>query len=122
MTAYTPEQEIAWIRKIIHNAVIDEYRRWKRWNRELLILNAPRDYEEDDELIETIAAQKTSEDNIELHWLVEQLPARERAVIRALYFEGLSQREVANRMNLSQKMVSKLHRSALRNLKESIST
>ncbi|MFX4302328.1 hypothetical protein ACOJUR_08740 [Alicyclobacillus tolerans] len=54
MTTYTPEQEVAWIRKIIRHAMLDEYRKWKRWNREVLILNAPVDMENGEERIEQI--------------------------------------------------------------------
>jgi len=118
MTTYTPEQEVAWIRKIIRSAVLDEYRRWRRWNRELLILNAPLDDEDDGERIDTIAVPEPPPEHVELRWLIEQLPERERTVIRALYFEGWTQREVAKHLGMSQMMVSKIHQTALRHMKE----
>ncbi|WP_304459367.1 sigma-70 family RNA polymerase sigma factor [Alicyclobacillus sendaiensis] len=118
MTTYTPEQEVAWIRKIIRSAALDEYRRWRRWNRELLILNAPLDDEDDRERIDTIAVPEPPPEHVELRWLIEQLPERERTVIWGLYFEGRNQREIASYMSISQMTVSKLHRAAVQRLRE----
>lgn len=118
MMTYTPEQEVAWIRKIVRSAVLDEYRRWKRWNRELLILNAPLDDENDEERNDTMAAPESPPEYVELRWLIEQLPERERTVIWGLYFQGRNQREIARHMGISQMTVSKLHRAAVQRLKE----
>ena len=46
------------------------------------------------------------------------LDARQRAVIIARFFEGLSQRDVANQLNISQMTVSRIERQALESLRE----
>ena len=46
------------------------------------------------------------------------LDARQRAVIIARFFEGLSQRDVAGRLDISQMTVSRIERQALEKLKE----
>ncbi|WP_304459793.1 sigma-70 family RNA polymerase sigma factor [Alicyclobacillus sendaiensis] len=109
---------MAWIRRIIRSAIVDEYRRRKRWNRELLILNAPLDDEDNGERIDTIAVPEPPPEHVELRWLIEQLPERERTVIWGLYFQGRNQREIARHMSISQMTVSKLHRAAVQRLKE----
>ena len=48
------------------------------------------------------------------------LDERQRAIIRLRYFENLSQRQVAERLNLSQMTVSRAERSALDALKKNI--
>ncbi|MCI0184786.1 hypothetical protein [Sulfoacidibacillus ferrooxidans] len=52
---YTPEQEVAWIRKIIRCEMLNERKRYQRWNREVLILNAPIDPNHDEEWIEQVS-------------------------------------------------------------------
>jgi len=120
MTEYTPEQEVAWIRQIIRNAMLDEYRRCQRWNREALILNAPLDMENGEERVEQIPDQTSMawEEGIALRDVLKQLPLREQRVLRALYDEGCTQREVAESFGLSQMMVSKIHRQALQHIRE----
>ena len=46
------------------------------------------------------------------------LDTRQRAVIVARFFEGLSQRDVAARLDISQMTVSRIERQALEKLKE----
>ncbi|QRF24943.1 sigma-70 family RNA polymerase sigma factor (plasmid) [Alicyclobacillus sp. TC] len=120
MTTYTPEQEVAWIRKIIRHAMLDEYRKWKRWNREVLILNAPVDMENGEERIEQIPdpASMAWEEKIALREILTHLPPREQQVLQALYDEGRTQREVAEQLGMSQMMVSKIHRQAIQHIRE----
>lgn len=51
---------------------------------------------------------------------MERLDERQRTVIRLRYFENLSQRQVAEKLNLSQMTVSRVERSALETLKKNI--
>jgi RNA polymerase sigma-B factor len=48
------------------------------------------------------------------------LPAREREILRLRFFEGLTQREIAARVGISQMHVSRLIRASLEALRESI--
>ena len=52
---------------------------------------------------------------------MSSLDARQRAVIIARFFEGLSQREVAAQLDISQMTVSRIERQALEKLREQIS-
>jgi RNA polymerase sigma-B factor len=50
----------------------------------------------------------------------EHLPMREREILRLRFFEGLTQREIAARVGISQMHVSRLIRRAIASLRESI--
>lgn len=50
--SYTPEQEVAWYRKIIRNAAIRANRRHARWAKEQLTLNVVTD--DGDEVVELL--------------------------------------------------------------------
>ena len=49
---------------------------------------------------------------------LEALDERKRNIVRLRFFEGRSQQEVADRLGLSQMHISRLERSALRQLRE----
>ena len=51
---------------------------------------------------------------------IEALDERQQAVIRGLFFDNLSQREVARRMGISQMTVSRIERQALRQMRKQI--
>ncbi|MDD4239091.1 MAG: hypothetical protein PHT62_11145 [Desulfotomaculaceae bacterium] len=59
--SYTPEQEVAWYRKIIRNTAIRANRRHARWAKEQLTLNAVTD--DGDKVVELLAAKQTFQDN-----------------------------------------------------------
>ncbi|MCI0184785.1 sigma factor-like helix-turn-helix DNA-binding protein [Sulfoacidibacillus ferrooxidans] len=61
------------------------------------------------------------EEHAELTLLLELLLARERQVLIGLYFVDQSQREVGERLGMSQMMVSKIHRQAIGHMKEMLS-
>ncbi|WP_258112374.1 sigma-70 family RNA polymerase sigma factor [Alicyclobacillus sp. SP_1] len=50
--------------------------------------------------------------------LLEQLPERERQVLLGLYFEGRTPREIGQMCGVSQRMVSKIHRQAIQQIRE----
>ena len=49
------------------------------------------------------------------------LDDRQREVIRGRFYENLSQREMAERMKVSQMTVSRIERQALKRMREEIS-
>jgi RNA polymerase sigma factor for flagellar operon FliA len=53
-----------------------------------------------------------------LHKAVEQLPERERDIIRMRYFEGIPSKGIAQAMGLSEARISQLHARATSRLKE----
>lgn len=57
-------------------------------------------------------------DAIALRELLEDLPARDRLILQARFFEDHTQAEVAARLGLSQVQVSRLERQALARLRE----
>ena len=58
------------------------------------------------------------ERNDMLERALSTLDTRQRAVIIARFFEGLSQRDVADRLSISQMTVSRIERQALESLRE----
>jgi len=57
-------------------------------------------------------------DAIHLRELLDELPARDRLILQARFFEDRTQAEVAARLGLSQVQVSRLERQALARLRE----
>jgi RNA polymerase sigma factor (sigma-70 family) len=62
-----------------------------------------------------------SETHKELHRCVDLLPEREREVINALYFDGLSETDCALKMGVSQPMVFKIKTRVLKKIKKILS-
>lgn len=58
--------------------------------------------------------------SLDLEGAMARLEPQATAVIRLLYGEGLSQRQVARALSLSQSRVSQVHRAAIQRLRESI--
>ena len=54
----------------------------------------------------------------ELRWAIDQLPSRERVLIKLRFFHDLSQQRVADRLGMSQMHVSRLQRKALQRLEQ----
>ncbi|WP_195210253.1 SigB/SigF/SigG family RNA polymerase sigma factor [Actinomarinicola tropica] len=61
-----------------------------------------------------------ADDKLLVRQLLERLPPRSRRVLVLRYFEGLSQAEVAERVGISQPHVSRLLRTALAELRTSL--
>lgn len=56
--------------------------------------------------------------DIDLHIAIENLNSKDRLIIQLRYFDGLSQKEVANRLYLSQVQVSRIEKKVLEKLKK----
>lgn len=61
---------------------------------------------------------RTMVEHAPLHAALAQLDERQQIVLRRRFYEGCSQQEVADELGLSQMHVSRLERSALRQLRE----
>jgi RNA polymerase sigma-B factor len=72
---------------------------------------------EDGELMEWLGAEdpgyQQAEERLALARGLEVLPARERRIVMLRFFDGLSQREIADRVGVSQMHVSRLLRRAI---------
>ena len=90
----------------------------------LLSLDEPRSRDGEAAAVEAVgspdAAFERAEERILLRRGFQGLPAREREILRLRFFEGLTQREIAARVGISQMHVSRLIRSSLETLREAL--
>ena len=57
-------------------------------------------------------------ENISLNEAMKKLNEREKYIIKLRFFEGKTQMEVAEEINISQAQVSRLEKSALKNMRK----
>ncbi len=73
-------------------------------------------------IMDQISDKKNKEDNwieeISVKEALEHLNEREKSIIQLRYFAGKTQMEVADEINISQAQVSRLEKTALRNMKD----
>jgi RNA polymerase sigma-70 factor, ECF subfamily len=111
--SYRPERgsAVAWMFTIARNAAVDS----ARARRPLPIGEPP---ESPDPAPQPDAEVSQAFDAFRVHTAVDALPAKERDVIALAYFEGLSQSEVADRLELPLGTVKTRTRAALARLAE----
>lgn len=72
-------------------------------------------------IMDQVSDKKNKEENwleeISLKEAMNKLPARENNIIKLRFFQGKTQMEVAQEINISQAQVSRLEKSALKNMK-----
>lgn len=72
-------------------------------------------------IMDQVSDKKNREENwveeISLKEAIAKLPQRENNIINLRFFQGKTQMEVANEINISQAQVSRLEKSALKNMK-----
>lgn len=75
-------------------------------------------------LLDLVGSEDQSYDEIDKKLLLEKvfhvLNEREREILRLIFFENLSQKQVGERLNISQMHVSRLQRRALKKLRQTI--
>jgi RNA polymerase sporulation-specific sigma factor len=59
-------------------------------------------------------------EHIALGEAMAQLPQREQDILRLRFFEGRTQMEVSNEVGISQAQVSRLEKSALRQIRKAL--
>lgn len=76
-------------------------------------------------IMDQVSDKKNKEENwveeISLREAMDKLPARENHIIRLRFFQGKTQMEVADEIHISQAQVSRLEKSALKNMKNFLS-
>ncbi|MDK2808558.1 MAG: polymerase sporulation-specific sigma factor [Clostridiales bacterium] len=76
-------------------------------------------------IMDQVSDKKNREENwieeISLKSAIKRLPTRERDIIKLRYYEGKTQMEVADEIHISQAQVSRLEKSALKNMKNYLS-
>jgi RNA polymerase sigma factor (sigma-70 family) len=97
-----PELESAWLFKIAHNVCLS--RRRSTWRRGRI--ESPADFEIVEEL--TPAPQRRADELIGLQDVLEQLPESQRRAILLREWQGLSYREIAEELDVSQAAVETL--------------
>ena len=77
-------------------------------------------------IMDQVSDKKNREENwieeISLREAMKRLPERENNIIRLRYFQGKTQMEVAEEINISQAQVSRLEKNALKNMKNYLSS
>lgn len=72
-------------------------------------------------IMDQVSDKKNKEENwlqeISLKEAMDKLPSRENNIIKLRFFQGKTQMEVAEEINISQAQVSRLEKSALKNMK-----
>jgi RNA polymerase sporulation-specific sigma factor len=72
-------------------------------------------------IMDQVSDKKNKEENwieeISLKEAMDKLSPREHNIIKLRFFEGKTQMEVAKEINISQAQVSRLEKSALKNMK-----
>jgi len=104
--AASPE---AYARRILVNAFVSS-RRPARFTRERLVHTPPDDAVHDPD----------PDDRLDLWPLVRALPPRQRAVVVLRYYEGLSEREIAEELRIAPGTVKSTCSAALRSLRETM--
>jgi RNA polymerase sigma factor (sigma-70 family) len=104
-----PDSPLAWLKRVARNVLIDLLRR-KKWERQ------PRG---DAGPSPAPPAAEDPFESIELYLAVSSLGRRKARVVEAFYYDGLSVREIASEMGLSDRAVEgylRRARQALRSL------
>jgi RNA polymerase sigma-70 factor (ECF subfamily) len=102
-----PETPLAWLQRVAQNILID-YLRQKKW-----LGGSDADLSPD-------SGQRTSEDHLkslEIASAISSLGRKKAKVLEAFYYDGLSVREIANEIALSERAVEGLLRRARRSLR-----
>lgn len=113
----TPIQEVAWCRTVLRRAVIRTATKYRRWDATEEFANISTIIS-DENVVDLISdpQEVSAFDNVDLHLVIDSLPAKCRQVIRAIYDYGLTQRQAAERFGVSQSLISRWHQLALREL------
>ena len=118
VNGYTPDQWMAWCRRVIARAAIDLARRQRRWNRD--VLGATTDVADSDPMLSD-AATTQAFDQVEWHLLFDQVLAdKEACVVDQLYWHAATQRQTAQVCAISQTSVRRVHQQALRKLRRAL--
>ncbi len=102
-----PDAPLAWLKRVARNLLID-YLRHKKWNSK-----AEPDFD-------PVSGPRTSEDkfeSLETFSAITSLGRKKARLLEAFYYDGMSVREIANEMAISERAVEGLLRRARQSLK-----
>jgi RNA polymerase sigma factor (sigma-70 family) len=106
------------LHKMVHNACIDKIRAQHRGQEQIFDDDLAGDDQADSRLdLEMTEAEL--EKNLEImRRCVDRLPEESRKIIKAIYFEKLSVKEIARRENKTEQNVRNLHAYAMQQLRK----
>lgn len=102
-----PDSPLAWLKRVARNLLID-YLRQKRWDAK-----PGPDFKPDT----GPRASEVEFESLELFLAIASLGRKKARVLEAFYYDGMSVREIASEMTLSERAVEGLLRRARRSLK-----
>ena len=102
-----PDSPLAWLKRVARHILID-YLRQKRWiNKGDLNLNPYTDNQTSEEQFKSL----------EIFLAISSLKRKKAKILEAFYYDGMSVREIAKEMDISEKAVEGQLRRARRSLK-----
>jgi RNA polymerase sigma factor (sigma-70 family) len=116
--ARRPAPAWPYVYMVARNLIVDRLRRAQV--APLVALNDPDSIDPEGEEIPADRALAAKQDLSRLMAAIEALPARRREVVRLRKIEGLSQREVAERLGIAEHTVEKQVSKGLRRLAEAL--
>jgi RNA polymerase sigma-70 factor (ECF subfamily) len=102
-----PDSPIAWLKRVAHNILVD-YLRQKRWDKTTDSDLNPR------------TGNQTSQDpikSLEIFLAISSLGRKKAKIIEAFYYDGMSAKEIADSMAISERAVEGQLRRARQSLK-----
>jgi RNA polymerase sigma-70 factor (ECF subfamily) len=102
-----PDSPLAWLQRVARNLLID-FLRQKKWDAKVDLDLKPEQ------------GNRTSEDQIrslELFLAISSLGRKKAKILEAFYYDGMSLREIANDMDISERAVEGQLRRARQSLK-----
>ena len=102
-----PDSPLAWLKQVARNILID-YLRKKRWN---INVDMDGNHEADDRI------SKDPIKSLETFLAISSLGKKRARVIEAFYYDGMSLREIAKEMGVSERAVEGQLRRARRSLR-----
>lgn len=115
LKAFDDEMQLAWLRRVAHNKLIDFYRRTSRRPAITLEEHVDMLYDDDEREPEQVALRQ--EKYAWLHANLEQLPESQQEVLRLHFAAGLRCVEIARLLNKSDGAIRMLLARALNSLR-----
>lgn len=114
-------QKKKWFATVIHHAALRSKRRYRRWQKDALILNQTAN-NSSVEMVDSIPCSVAELEfkNTEFEQMFTKLPMIQRRVMIDLYVRELTQQQAALDISISQQQVSRLRDRALSALRREV--
>ncbi len=111
---WTVEHYEGWCRQVIHHAAIHAIRARRRQIERIRLCEAPQRLD-----VVSDANAEAAFYLVEWHIVVAALPISEQRILR-LRQEGLTQKEIASTLHVSQQSVSRLYHKAIQDVRQEL--